>query len=274
MGWTEDRRLLGRLMLWSTLGFAPLIASTQQQAHAQLPAAQKQPAQSSPSPPSSTLPVPSQPRSIPPFATAPVRPVEPRFVVVIDAAHGGTDTGASISEHLLEKDIVLSLSVRLRSTLASRGIQVVTTRESDTSLSTTTRAEMANHAAAAACVILHATATGSGVHLFTSSLSQTAPSRFLPWQSAQSASVTQSLRLSSEVNAALAHAEIPVMLGRTYIQPLDSLACPAIAIEIAPLAATTSHAGSPLADAEYQRRIIDATAGALQQWRNDWRLQP
>ncbi len=195
-------------------------------------------------------------------------------MVVIDAAHGGTDSGASISEHLLEKDIVLSLSVRLRSTLASRGIQVVTTRESDVNLPTTTRAEVANHAAAAACIILHATATGNGVHLFTSSLSQTAPTRFLPWQSAQAGSVTQSLRLSSEVNAALAHAEIPVMLGRTYIQPLDSLACPAIAVEIAPLAATTSHAGSPLSDAEYQRRIIDATAGALQQWRNDWRLQP
>jgi N-acetylmuramoyl-L-alanine amidase len=204
----------------------------------------------------------------------PAAPAQPRFVVVVDAAHGGADSGASISEHVLEKDVVLSLSVRLRSTLATRGITVVTTRESDGDLNTPNRAGIANHATAAACISLHATASGNGVHLFTSSLGQAAASRFLPWQSAQAAFSTQSLRLSSEINSALGHADIPVMLGRTSIQPLDSLACPAVALEIAPLAGTGSQGRTQVADAEYQRRVIEALAGALQQWRNDWRQQP
>jgi N-acetylmuramoyl-L-alanine amidase len=205
---------------------------------------------------------------------SPPASIQARFVVVVDAAHGGTDSGASISEHILEKDVVLSLAVRLRSTLASRGILVVTTRESDGNVAALNRAGIANHSQAAACITLHATTSGNGVHLFTSSLGQASASRFQPWQSAQAAFSTQSLRLSSEINSALGHAEIPVMLGRTSLQPLDSLACPAVALEIAPLAATSSRSGTALADAEYQRRVIDSVAAALQQWRNDWRQQP
>jgi N-acetylmuramoyl-L-alanine amidase len=207
-------------------------------------------------------------------------------VVVVDAAHGGADTGATIAEHVLEKDVVLSLSVRLRSTLSARGFTVVTTREGDANVPAPDRAGIANHAVAAACISLHATTSGSGVHLFNSSLNQLgnpvgnqaaiqpASGRFLPWQSAQSGYITQSLRLSSEINSALGHSAIPVMLGRTSIQPLDSFACPAVALEIAPLPATNSNGGAALVDADYQRRVIDAVAAALQQWREDWRQQP
>src|SRR5271155_5320660 len=73
-----------------------------------------------------------------------VRPA-PRFAVVIDAAHGGADGGARLSDHLLEKDLVLTLSVRLRSMLSAHGISVVTTRESDSAITALTRAETANH---------------------------------------------------------------------------------------------------------------------------------
>jgi N-acetylmuramoyl-L-alanine amidase len=210
-----------------------------------------------------------------PEVPSPARPqVQPQFVVVLDAAHGGNDSGARISDRLLEKDLSLALSVRLRAELQSRQIQVVTTRDVDASVSMQTRAENANHALAAACITLHATATGSGVHLFTSSLSPTPNSRFLPWLSAQSAYVTQSLRLSSEINSALGHAAIPVTLGRTSLQPMDSFACPAVAVEIAPLAGGNSTKAAPLTDADYQKKIVDALAAALAQWQNDWRQQP
>src|SRR5438552_2871192 len=98
-----------------------------------------------------------------------VRPA-PRFAVVIDAAHGGTDSGARLADHLLEKDLVLNLSVRLRSMLTAHGIPVVTTRESDNAITAVNRAETANHVGAAACITLHATTSGSGIHLFTASL--------------------------------------------------------------------------------------------------------
>ncbi len=66
-------------------------------------------------------------------ATAQQAPSAPqaRFVVVLDAAHGGDETGGRLASGQFEKTFTLALSVRLRSLLGARGIQVVTTRESD-----------------------------------------------------------------------------------------------------------------------------------------------
>ena len=212
-------------------------------------------------------PLPAVPAPLP-------RPVQPGFVVIIDAAHGGADPGARINDRLLEKDLILAVAGRLRSLLAAQGVQVLATRESDKDVSALDRAQLANHAQAAACISLHATATGSGVHLFTSSLAATAGGRFLPWQTVQSAYMTQSLRLSSEIDSALAHAAVPVTLGRTALQPMDSFACPAVAVEIAPLEGGSTTKAAPLIDAAYQKKVMDALTAAVEQWRNDWRQQP
>jgi N-acetylmuramoyl-L-alanine amidase len=204
-------------------------------------------------------------------APAPARP-NARFVVVIDAAHGGSDTGARLADRQLEKALTLNLSVRLRSMLNAHGISVITTRESDNSVTAVNRAETANHAAAAACVTLHVTTSGSGAHLFTSSLTPIPIERFLPWDTAQGAYAEQSLRLSSEFDTALTRAEIPVTLGRTALQPLDSFTCPAVVIEFSPLHATGRVV--PLSDAGYQEKIVAAMTAALEQWQHDWRQQP
>src|SRR5580658_8366585 len=242
MRWIEERRCLA-------MGFilVPLLAG----------------AQTTPPPPPPPAPPPAQPS---------VLKTAPRFGVVIDAAHGGSDSGARLSDHQLEKDLVLTLSVRLRSTLGAHGIYVVTTRESDSALPALNRAEAANHVGAAACIILHATTSGTGVHLFTSSLTQIPLTRFLPWDTAQGAYAEQSLRLSSEFDSALTHAEIPVTLGRTALQPLDSFTCPAVAIELSPL--NLNGKVTALSDPGYQDRIVAALAAAVEQWQRDWRQQP
>lgn len=200
--------------------------------------------------------------------------VQPRFVVVLDAAHGGQDTGTKLNDKLYEKDITLAFVGRLRSALSAKGIQVVNIREGDALIPALNRAEVANRVQAAACISLHATATGTGVHLFTSSLAQTTSANFLPWQTAQSAFTTKSLKLSSEINAALAHTATPVTLARTSLQPLDSFACPAVALEVAPLAATGGKPALSLDSVDYQKRVVDAVAAALVAWRNEWRQQP
>ncbi len=211
---------------------------------------------------------------LPAVPSAPLAQVLPQYVVVLDAAHGDGDVGARFNDKLVEKDLTLGFSIRLRQALAARGVQVVVTREADVSVPMVTRAETANHAMAAACISLHATATGSGVHLFTSSLAPTAYTKFLPWQTAQSAYITQSLRLSSEISTALGHAAVPVTMGRTSLQPMDSFTCPAVAVEIAPLAAGNTTKATPLTDVGYQDKILDALTAALTQWKNDWRQQP
>jgi len=199
---------------------------------------------------------------------------------VIDAAHGGADTGAHLTEQLEEKDLVLELSVELRSMLSAHGVQVTTTREMDVTLSPLRRAEVANHRAAGACIVLHATASGHGVHLFTSSLAPVSPGKILPWDTAQAAYVQSSLRLSAEINSALQHAEIPVTLGRTFLAPLDNLTCPAIAVEVAPLGRALLGRGAmstdksdaqptPVTDPEYQKQIVSALTAAIEEWEHD-----
>jgi N-acetylmuramoyl-L-alanine amidase len=195
-----------------------------------------------------------------------------QFSVVIDAAHGGSDTGAHLSEKLEEKDLVLDLSVQLRSTLSAHGIQVTTTREIDVNLPARRRAEIANHRRPAACILLHATASGQGVHLYTSSLPPETDKKFLPWDTAQSAYVESSLRLSSMINSALTHAQVPVTIGRTSLLPLDNLTCPAVAVEIAPLG-KVGDLPTPLTDVGYQKQVMSAVVAALEQWEHDWSTQ-
>jgi N-acetylmuramoyl-L-alanine amidase len=194
--------------------------------------------------------------------------------VLIDAAHGGTDIGARLTSTLLEKDVTLAFASQLRSMLSAHGVSVTVTRNSDETLPAFNRAQVANRTPFAACILIHATATGSGVHLYTSSLAPTPLVKFIPWQTAQSAYVTQSLKLSSDVDSALAHAEIPVTLGRTSLQPMDSDACPAVAVEIAPLQAGASTKAAPVSDETYQRTILGALTAAIDEWHNDWRQQP
>jgi len=258
MRWTEERFLrLGAVLALGLLG--ALVLTSVRIGGAQLASNAAQ------------ATIPATPAPPPAPASASVR-AAPRFGVVIDAAHGGADGGARLSDHQLEKDLVLTLSVRLRSTLGAHGIYVVTTRESDSAVGDVNRAEAANHVGAAACITLHATTSGSGVHLFTSSLTQLPLTRFLPWETAQGAYAEQSLRLSSEVDSAMTHAEIPVTLGRTALQPLDSFTCPAVVVEVSPLSA--SGKVTALSDPAYQDRIVAAMTAAVEQWQHDWRQQP
>ncbi len=208
--------------------------------------------------------------TLPPRSSA---SVQPQFVIVLDAAHGGADSGAHLAAHLDEKDLVLALSIRLRSMLSARGIPVITTRESDMTLPPAKRAAMANAHKPAACLILHASDSGSGIHLFTSSLPAAQPTAFLPWDQAQAAYLQKSLRWAAEINSAMTHAGVPVTLGRTAVQPLDNMTCPAAAVEIAPLTkdgATTAM----LTDPDYQSRILAGLAAAVESWRRDWNTQP
>jgi len=201
-----------------------------------------------------------------------------RFVVVLDAAHGGDDTGGRLANGAPEKNFTLGFSVRLRSLLTARGIQVLTLRESDTGIDANHRAELANHANAQACLSLHASESGSGTHLFISSLPSPAragdknapqPARFAAWKTAQAAWVPRSLALAGVLNSALQHAGMTVTLGRAAMPGVDSMACPAVAVEIAPERNAAQQTTAELDNADYQARVAAALAAALLEWRAD-----
>lgn len=215
----------------------------------------------------------------PVFAQGPIYAQAPpaaatRFVVVLDAAHGGDDAGARLGSEL-EKNYTLALSVRLRSLLMARGITVVTTRESDTAMDAERRAEIANHANAAACLSLHAalnhSKSGAAAHIFVSSLPPVERQRFLPWNTAQAAFVTRSVALAGVLNSALTHAGMTVTLGRTALPAVDSMTCPAVAVEIAPEQAGNAQGAEQGSggqeDSASQAQVADALAAALVEWR-------
>jgi N-acetylmuramoyl-L-alanine amidase len=198
----------------------------------------------------------------------------PRTLILLDPAHGGPDTGAHLPNNLLEKDITLAFAARLRALLSTTGFTIISTHETDPAVSfpTDQRAEIGNHAHPTACLILHATSSGTGIHIITSALKpDEAPDQahrsIIPWNTAQSASIPQSLSLANEIGLALERARLPVILSRASLRPLDNLTCPAVAIEIAPLNPAGSGA-TPVTDAAYQQNIAKAIAKAIASWRS------
>lgn len=203
-----------------------------------------------------------------------------RTVVVLDPAHGGTDSGSRIGENSLEKNVTLALALRLRSLLTARGFTVVLTRDSDaategntaaTPLTLDDRAGIANHARAAACILLHATGRGNGLHLYTSELQPAVgEAAQLPWLTAQAAWVPASESMERSVSTALGRSHIALVSSAASVRPVDSLTCPAMVIELAP----ENGEARTVEDAGYQERIAAAIAGALVFWQNQVQAPP
>lgn len=59
---------------------------------------------------------------------------ENKVTVVLDAGHGGEDGGAVASDETVEKDINLSIALKLKSIFIQNGIDVVMTRNGDVSI--------------------------------------------------------------------------------------------------------------------------------------------
>ena len=92
------------------------------------------------------------------------RPAE--ITVVIDAGHGGHDTGAMSPHGLPEKDANLRLANAVRNELVKRGYTVVMTREDDTFIELYDRPKVAHGANADLFVSIHHNAPGYASHPF------------------------------------------------------------------------------------------------------------
>src|SRR5262249_11487741 len=77
--------------------------------------------------------------------------------IVVDAGHGGHDTGTIGPSGLLEKDLVLDVALRLGRLLDQRmGADVVFTRDDDTFIPLETRTAIANRGQADLFISVHA----------------------------------------------------------------------------------------------------------------------
>ena len=76
--------------------------------------------------------------------------------VVIDAGHGGKDTGAISVHRVSEKDIVLPAAKEVARLLRAKGVTVIMTRDTDRFIELRRRAEIANENRADLFVSIHA----------------------------------------------------------------------------------------------------------------------
>ncbi|MEN9874193.1 MAG: N-acetylmuramoyl-L-alanine amidase AmiC precursor, partial [Pseudomonadota bacterium] len=124
--------------------------------------------------------IPPPPKAIPSATSLPVpAPLKPgqagrKFVIVIDAGHGGKDPGAIGDEgRLIEKDVTLASALALRDYLKrDRRFEVILTRDTDTFLTLERRILIARDRRADLFLSLHAdaapaTSKASGATVYT-----------------------------------------------------------------------------------------------------------
>jgi N-acetylmuramoyl-L-alanine amidase len=211
-----------------------------------------------PPPPPAPNPQPTTPTQTP---AAPAKPTGPRFLVIIDPGHGGAETGAVITPTLLEKDVVLTLARRVQRELQAKGIAAGLLRTSDVAIGLDQRATSTNAARAALYITLHAANTGRGVHVFTSLLPAENMQRngFLPWETAQAAYLDLSQTVAGSVAAELETRKLPNATFVASLRPMNNVAAPAIAVEIAPPDDKVENIASP----EYQEKVAQSIAAGV-----------
>jgi N-acetylmuramoyl-L-alanine amidase len=197
---------------------------------------------------------------------APPKPAGPRFFVLIDPAHGGNEIGAAISPTLPEKDVVLALARRVQHELASRGISAGLLRNSDIAISLDQRAISANAARPALYLTLHAANSGRGVHVFTflAGAGNASAGSFLPWDEAQAAFLDFSAVVAGSVAAELDARKLPNQTLAAPLRPMNNIAAPAIAVEIASPGGDVTDISS----VAYQDQVAQSIAAGIAAVRN------
>ena len=198
-------------------------------------------------------------------------------VIVIDAGHGGIESGATNSG-TLEKDLTLALARSLRTALQRRlTATVVLTRDSDVELTSEARAAVANNNQAGLLISLHAgyspdkAASGSSIYVmkpdFTGGIPEPAGGRlFLPWYMAYRihapASKTMAEHLQRNLTQALPGWKFPIRYGPMGV--LASATMPAIALEVGNLNNDVSV--KTLTDPEFQTTLATTIAASVEQF--------
>jgi len=244
-GWVSRCGLAGAVLLFGAIGLI----------RAQTTPATSTTTPSSANPAPSTQPPPAQPQP-PSIAT-------PKPLVMIDPAHGGSESGAVLNPLILEKDVTLALARRLRLDLGTRGFTAELVRDSDVNLSTDDRAAKANAAHPVLYVCLHATSETGGLRVYTAMLGEGKDGHgpFADWETAQFPSLAASRAAQQEITTAIQKSGISARALPAPLRPLNNVISPAVAIELGPSKADVSQ----LVSADYLQTVSAALANGITQ---------
>jgi len=196
----------------------------------------------------------------PPPAAANSAPVPRRTVVVVDAAHGGDERGAALTDTIAEKNVTLGFARLLRHELELRNFAVILLRDGDTVLTLDERASAANVTRAGLYITLHAVSqvNGSGVYTALLPVEGASNGAFHAWNAAQAPALAVSRIVAAAIAGEMQKREFAVRASSASLRPLNNVIMPAVAMELAPGA----NGVADLISANYQQRAASAIADA------------
>jgi N-acetylmuramoyl-L-alanine amidase len=165
-------------------------------------------------------------------------------IVVLDPAHGGTDTGARGTAGIRESEVVLGFAAQVRHALESQGFQVVQTRLADENPSFDDRSALANAQSGGVFVTLHVSSTGlpgtARVYVNSDLPMGRESNGLIPWDRAQAPFLGLSHKFGDMVQGNLAQKfkGSPGSAQTCPIRQLRTTAAPAIAVEISSVTVT------------------------------------
>jgi N-acetylmuramoyl-L-alanine amidase len=173
-------------------------------------------------------------------------------VVVLDPAHGGSDSGARGASGINESDVVLEFAKAVKAALEAQGLRVVQTRVANDGPSFDDRSAISNGQRGAIFITLHVSSTGTPGQVrvycepLTPGLDPSAPINFparnglLPWDRAQEPYAAASRKLAELTQTGLAQKfpGSPTTPLIAAVRQLRTVAAPAIAIEASSVSIT------------------------------------
>lgn len=193
---------------------------------------------------------------------APLQPsTPPQPVVIIDDAHGGSESGALLNPAIPEKDITLMFARRLRQELGARGLPALVLRDGDATMSADQRAAAVNASNPSLYICLHASSFGNGIRVYTGMEGAPGEDRgpFLNWENAQAAARSRSLWAAQQIAVGVQKAGFTVRSLIAPLRPLNNIISPGVAIEVAP----TNGNVLQLASSDYQQLVCATLANAV-----------
>ncbi|HEX5483952.1 MAG TPA: N-acetylmuramoyl-L-alanine amidase [Terriglobia bacterium] len=208
-------------------------------------------------------------------AAAPAPPPLP--AIVLDAGHGGADSGARSRDGILEKNLTAQLVQKVSAALeATKAYRVILTRNGDADPNFEQRTLTANTARPVAFVTFHAGEMGDrspvvAVYTYQSPSPSPQPAAskppfFIPWDWAQSTEVSRSQQLAQDLQQQLGKiqgATAPAPL-EAPVRQLRSIAAPAVAVEMGTL--SPSQNAGQITQPGFQQQVAAAVAAAIQQF--------
>jgi len=237
--------------------------------------AQKAPAAAAPpSPGAPPAALPLKPGAAAPIAAAPA-PAPSLPVIVLDAGHGGQDSGARSQDGVLEKNLTAQMVQKVEGALkATKAYRVVLTRNGDSDPTFEERTLTANTARPALFLTFHAGEMGDRspvIAVYTYRASSPPPANdkplpFIRWDLAQQPEASRSQQLAQDLQqqfAQISGANAPQPM-EAPVRQLRSVAAPAVAIEMGTL--SPERKAGAIAQPAFQQQLAEAVVHAVQQF--------